>query len=372
MPDISTFVLSRPDHSITAAGVGRAFPNAADAAAAAREGIVVVGAIGFDTTAPAALFSPQSVSRSGGPIPASTPPERAITTLATTPQPEVHRDRVAAAVDLINAGEAEKIVLARSVTLRSETPLDPSELLANFAAGNPDGNAFGVDLSACGDADFDGTWLLGSSPELLIRKQGRTVTCHPYAGSIPRQQDPVADTTAGQRLLESPKDLAEHAFVVDYLRDALTPLCSELDASHTPNLLSTNEIWHLSTPITGTLRDENTTALDLALALTPTPAVGGTPKDSATSIIAKLEEPRGFYAGAVGWCDENGDGEWMVSIRCLQLAADRVTIRTWAGGGIVAASEPQAELDETTAKLRTVLRALGAQPAPHGDGQPSA
>ncbi|MFW0788492.1 isochorismate synthase [Gordonia sp. CPCC 205333] len=371
MSDISTFVLSRPHHSITAAGIDRAFPDSADAARAARDGVLVVGAIGFDPTAPAALFSPRSVRRTNASISAIAPVDRRFTTVAATPEPKVHRDRVAAVVDMIDAGDAQKVVLARSVTLRSETPLDPTELVANFAAGNPDGNAFGVDLSACGDAEFADHWFIGSSPELLIRKQGRTITCHPYAGSTPRQQDPAVDRAAGQALLKSAKDLAEHAFVVDYLRDALAEFCSELDAPYTPDLLSTKEIWHLATPISGTLRDEDTTALDLALALTPTPAVGGTPKDIAAAIIAKLEEPRGFYAGAVGWCDENGDGEWMVSIRCLQLEADRVTVRTWAGGGIVAASDPQAELDETSAKLRTVLRALGAPPAA-GAVQPNA
>ncbi|NMO03591.1 isochorismate synthase [Gordonia sp. TBRC 11910] len=348
---------------MTALGVDRAFPKASDAAAAARAGRMIVGAIGFDPDSPAALFSPRSVVRSDRPVPSSTPRARGISSVATIPAPATHRDRVAAVIDMIDAGDAEKVVLARSLTLRADVPLDPAELLGNFAAGNPAGNTFGVDLSPCGDPDYTDNWFLGSTPELLIRKAGRTVTCHPYAGSAARQADPADDAAAGQALLDSAKDRAEHAFVVDYLRASLAAFCSELDAPTTPKLLSTNEIWHLATPITGTLRDDATTALDLALALTPTPAVGGTPKDAATAIIAKVEEPRGFYAGAVGWCDENGDGEWMVSIRCLQLAADRVTIQTWAGGGIVAASDPQAELDETTAKFRTVLRALGATKA---------
>lgn len=358
-PIPTTFVLSRATRSVTAFGVAQAFPDVDDAVAAARAGRRIVGAIAFAPTAPAALFSPVAVDVDAAPLPQSPPPPRTFTTVAHTPSPDVHRDRVAAVIEMIDAGEAQKVVLARSVTLRGDAPLDPAELIANFAAGSPQGNAFGVDLSPCGIAGFDGHWFIGSTPELLIRKEGRTVTCHPYAGSAPRRADRAADAAAGQALLNSTKDLAEHAFVVDYLRTELGRFCSDLTAPDQPTLLATNEVWHLATPISGVLTDADTTVLDLALALTPTPAVGGSPRDAATAIIDEVEEPRRFYAGAIGWCDEHGDGEWMVSIRCLELAADRVTVQTWAGGGIVAASDPQAELDETTAKLQTVLRALG-------------
>ncbi|MBU3752101.1 MAG: isochorismate synthase, partial [Mycobacterium sp.] len=120
-------------------------------------------------------------------------------------------------------------------------------------------------------------------------------------------------------------------------------------------------LWHLSTPISGTLRGRSTTALDLALALHPTPAVGGVPTAAAVDLIEELEGDRGFYAGAVGWCDAGGDGRWVVAIRGAQLSADRRTALAQAGGGIVAESDPDEEVAETTAKFRTVLAALGVR-----------
>ena len=120
-------------------------------------------------------------------------------------------------------------------------------------------------------------------------------------------------------------------------------------------------MWHLSTPITGRLREPSTTALDLALALHPTPAVGGVPAAAASELITELEGDRGFYAGAVGWCDAAGDGRWVVSIRCAQLSADRRTAEARSGGGIVAESDPDDEVAETTTKFRTMMSALGVQ-----------
>ena len=118
-------------------------------------------------------------------------------------------------------------------------------------------------------------------------------------------------------------------------------------------------MWHLYTPITGRLREKSTTALDLAVALHPTPAVGGVSATAAAELIDELEGDRGFYAGAVGWCDQRGDGRWVVSIRCAQLSADRRTVDAHSGGGIVVESDPDDEVAETTTKFNTILSALG-------------
>ena len=123
----------------------------------------------------------------------------------------------------------------------------------------------------------------------------------------------------------------------------------------------TNEMIHLGTAIEGTLLDPDYSALDLALMLHPTPAICGTPTDDALGIITQVEEPREFYAGAVGWCDANGDGEYMVAIRCC-VVEDHCA-RAWAGGGIVGSSDPEAEAAETSAKLQTALRALNVPAA---------
>ncbi|WP_280195663.1 isochorismate synthase, partial [Nocardia farcinica] len=159
-------------------------------------------------------------------------------------------------------------------------------------------------------------------------------------------------------LLDSAKNREEHSYVIEWIRDVLTPLCTELRIPEGPRLVETHDVWHLATPIVGTLREPAPTALDLAVLLHPTPAVCGTPTAAALETITRVEGDRGFYGGAVGWCDADGDGTWVVAIRCAELAADGRSLRAYAGGGIVAASQPQAELDETTAKLRTFLGGL--------------
>ena len=116
----------------------------------------------------------------------------------------------------------------------------------------------------------------------------------------------------------------------------------------------------MCTPIVGRLRDASTNALELALALHPTPAGGGVPAAKAAALIAELEGDRGFYAGATGWCDSRGDGMWVVSIRCAQLSADGRRARAYSGGGIVAESDVADELAETSTKFATILSALGA------------
>ena len=118
----------------------------------------------------------------------------------------------------------------------------------------------------------------------------------------------------------------------------------------------------ITTPITGKIRERSNTALDLAIALHPTPAVGGVPAAAAADLINELEGDRGFYAGAIGWCDQRGDGRWVVSIRGAQLSADRRTADAHSGGGIVAESDPDDEVAETTTKFNTILSALGVQP----------
>ena len=146
------------------------------------------------------------------------------------------------------------------------------------------------------------------------------------------------------------------------MREALDPLCVDLQIAQEPQLSKTAAVWHLYTPITGKLREKSTTALDLAIALHPTPAVGGVPATAAAELINELEGDRGFYAGAIGWCDQRGDGRWVVSIRGAQLSADRRTADAHSGGGIVAESDPDDEVAETTTKFNTILSALGVQP----------
>ncbi|MGN0101550.1 MAG: isochorismate synthase MenF [Dietzia sp.] len=358
------FLLSRPTGSLRTQGALSAFTDPADAALALRAGScrLVVGAIGFEPDAPAALVEPDVVVRTDGPL---EPPAyfRAMRTRARVaeevPTAAEHRARVSTAISGVRAGELDKVVLARAVRLEAEEPIDPHAVCAALIDASPAADGYLVDLSPAGGR-YSGRVLVGSSPELLVRRRGDLVECHPLAGSAPRSADPAADQAAGRALRASGKDASEHAFVVDSLARSLAPLCTDLEIPERPSLTSTREMWHLGTRIRGRIADPRTTALDLALAVHPTPAVCGTPTDAARRLIAGIEGDRGFYAGAVGWSDAGGDGDWMVTIRCVEIDADRAGAIAWAGGGLVADSEPDDEVAETGAKLRTVLRAVGA------------
>jgi isochorismate synthase len=352
-----SFLLSGPSGTVRADGSARQFATRGPAVDAARTGSPVVGAFAFEAEGPAALSIPDRLARDPHPLAGRAQLNHPVTLRGSRPDADTHRARVAAVRDWIAAGRADKVVLARAVELAAASPVDEHALVEALAGGNAEHNAFCVDLSAAGPSYQDRA-LIGASPELLVSKRGARVYAHPYAGSAPRSTDPETDRAAAQELSASAKDHAEHRFVVDYLRAALAPFCAEVQAPGTPVLLATGEVWHLATPIVGTLADPSITSLELALALHPTPAVCGTPTDAAAAIIADIEGPRGFYSGAIGYNTPDGDGDWMVAIRCAELSADRRTLTAHAGGGIVAQSDPDAELAETTTKFATILRAL--------------
>jgi isochorismate synthase len=362
---VPSFVLSGPPGTVLAEGVRAAHPDIAAAQSALRTGAapMMVGAIPFDVASPAALWVPEAVHTLDAlPDWASAPPP-AVTRTEPLPDPPTHRARVARAIECLQAPDAllHKVVLARALRLRADAPWDPRTVLRRLLAADPAAYGYLVDLSPAGDR-YAGTTLVGASPELLVARAGDRVTCRPFAGSAPRSADPDTDTANGQALAESGKNRHEHQLVIDVMRTALDPLCVDLQIAPEPELHGTDALWHLSTPVTGRLRETSTTALDLALALHPTPAVGGVPASAAAALIGELEGERGFYAGAVGWCDAAGDGRWVVSIRGAQLSADRRSALAHSGGGIVAESDADDELDETTTKFRTILSGLGVTP----------
>jgi isochorismate synthase len=356
-----TFVMAGRDGVLVADGVTTAYPRLDDARAAlaAGECPMIVGALPFDVTRPAALMSP-ALARRTETLPdwtTSTTPSVRIT--ETVPAPEEHRARIATALEQLRDPDSplHKVVLARALHLVADAPLDPRAIIRRLAE-DASATTYFVDLSTAGEG-YAGTALVGASPELLVARRGDVVTCRPFAGSAPRSADPETDQANGAALADSAKDLHEHRLVVDQIYTALQPLCVDLDVAPTPELSSTSAVWHLNTPITARLRETTTTALDLAVALHPTAAVGGVPTAEAVDLIAELEGDRGFYAGAVGWCDERGDGTWVVSIRCAELSADRRVAVARSGGGIVAESDPDDEVAETNTKFRTILTALG-------------
>lgn len=359
------FLLSRAHGSVRTQGIVEQVSDPWLAAEQLRIGAyrMIVGALPFDLDAPAALTVPRDVIRSNHPLepPAHyrwNAPRLHAKVVAQDPEPAEHVERVDAAIRTIANSGLEKVVLARAVELEIDPPIDPLLLAARLIDGSPNRDGFVVDLSPAG-TEYEGKLLIGSSPEMLVRRRGNTVEAFPLAGSLPRSRDKHVDDDNARRLADSVKNLAEHAFVVDDIAANLAPLCSRLDVPDTPELLSTSEMWHLATHIRGTLKDPSLSALDLALVVHPTPAICGTPMESAFGVIQAVETDRGFYSGAVGWCDSDGDGEFVVSIRCAEIDTAGSVARLWAGGGIVEHSNPEEELAETQAKMGTVLRAFG-------------
>lgn len=320
---------------------------------------IVVGAIPFDDDAPTQLIVPVTVRWATAAQPAAAPVSGNGTVPAyairPVPEPADYLHGVRRALDRVAGGELDKVVLARSLHLTASTAIDVRRLLANLASRDPNGYTFAVDLPG-------GRTLLGASPELLLSRRGDRVLARPLAGSAARAGSPDSDARRGRDLLESTKDRHEHAVVVDAIAATLGRYCRQLSVPAAPSLVRTAAMWHLASTITGRLTDPGTSALALASALHPTPAVCGTPVGPARAAIRDLESfDRGFYTGMVGWMDASGDGEWVVTIRCGE--ADQHSLRLYAGAGIVAGSRPDDELAETSAKFRTLLSAMGVAQA---------
>ncbi|AJR18664.1 isochorismate synthase [Pimelobacter simplex] len=278
------------------------------------------------------------------------------------PTADAYAGMVEAALAKIATGALHKVVLGRCLDVVSTPPLVPAEIIDRLLTTRPGRYVFSVPLVPGTDAGppSDGPILVGASPELLVRREGLSISCTPLAGSVPRSADPDEDARRAEGLRQSAKDLAEHAFVVEAIVHALKEVCVEIEYPATPELLSTDTVWHLATPIRARLADgvDGPSALRLAQLLHPTPAVGGVPTAAANAVIADLEgDLRDWFAGCVGWVDGRGDGEFAVTIRAAVMDGPR--LRLFAGAGIVAGSEPASEVRETGAKLATMARVTG-------------
>lgn len=279
------------------------------------------------------------------------------------PTADEYAGMVEAALAKIADGSLHKVVLGRCLDVVSDPPLVPAEIIDRLLTTRPGRYVFAVPLvpgTGDGRAPDDGPILVGASPELLVRREGVEISCTPLAGSVPRSADPDEDARRAAGLQHSDKDLAEHAFVVEAIVHALKEVCVEIEYPATPELMSTDTVWHLATPIHARLADaaDGPSALRLAQLLHPTPAVGGVPTAAANAVIADLEgDLRDWFAGCVGWVDGDGDGEFAITIRAAVMDGPR--LRLFAGAGIVAGSDPAAEVRETGAKLATMARVTG-------------
>jgi menaquinone-specific isochorismate synthase len=256
---------------------------------------------------------------------------------------------VATAVRRIDAGDLDKVVLARDLLVTADRPLDPRRLLLRLAERFPDTWTFAVE------------GLLGATPELLLRRTGRQLDARVLAGTAPRGAG-ADDVRLAAGLEASVKDHAEHAYAVASLADALRPFVDHLHVPERPDVLTLPNVRHLASDVHGRQRDADATGLlELVAAVHPTAAVCGSPTPAAARLITELEGmDRGRYAGPVGWLDARGDGEFGLALRCAQLtgADEGRQARLFAGCGIVSGSDPIAELAETQAKLAAFQAAL--------------
>jgi menaquinone-specific isochorismate synthase len=254
---------------------------------------------------------------------------------------------VADAVKRIADGELEKVVLARDLVAEAASAVDPRWPLARLAERYP----------RCWTFSVGG--LIGATPEMLVRLERGLITSRVLAGTIRRTGDDEHDLALAASLARSSKDLEEHEYAVRSVAHALESHCSSMNVPETPFVLHLANVMHLATDVTGVAAN-GFSSLSLAAALHPTAAVCGTPTDPARRVIRDIEQmDRGSYAGPVGWIDAAGDGEWGIALRCAQIdPEDPARLRLFAGCGIVAGSDPEAELAESAAKLVPMRDAL--------------
>ena len=261
--------------------------------------------------------------------------------------PADYAHAVAEAVKRIGAGEVDKVVLARDLVATASAPIDPRWLLRRLAER------------------YENTWvfsvagLVGATPELLVRRDQGLITSRVLAGTIRRTGDDAKDLALAASLARSSKDLEEHEYAVRSVADALAPHCSSMNVPEAPFVLHLPNVMHLATDVAAVSVDD-ASSLTLAASLHPSAAVGGTPTSRAVELIGELEHmDRGRYAGPVGWMDASGDGAWGIALRSGAFApGDASQIRLYAGCGIVAGSDPEAEVAESTAKLIPMRDAL--------------
>ncbi|GLB58618.1 isochorismate synthase [Cytobacillus sp. NCCP-133] len=263
--------------------------------------------------------------------------------------PEKWMSIVEAIVDELKAGSLKKVVLARESRLVFEKPIEIESVLSNLMKLQRESFTFAF--------ESNGDCFIGASPERLIKKYGENVFTTCLAGSIPRGRNEKDDNILGEALLSDQKNLTEHQYVVDMIKDAMEESCTEVELPKEPQIMKMRDIQHLYTPVIGKTRGD-ASLLALVDRLHPTPALGGLPKKEAVEKIREAEElDRGFYAAPLGWMDFRGNGEYAVAIRSGLIQGNEASI--FAGCGVVQDSNAESEYQETKIKFRPMLTALG-------------
>lgn len=332
------------------------------------ENAIVIGAIPFDQDerahltlstnsifcikAPKAAHSPSTDTAK---MTSTNPLSQSRVSIVSDPDKRIFKSNVVNAIARMKTSQLRKVVLSRTLQLTSDSSIAIGPIIDYLETRNPHGFTFSINFK---DREKRNKTLVGASPELLISVHDGKVIAHPMAGSEPRSGNEKLDQSLREQLLASKKDRYEHKLVVDQVAKQLTYFCRDLVVPETPAVIETPTMLHLATEIRGELRDRNLSSLNLALALHPTPAVCGYPTHAARQTIGDLEHhQRGLFCGIVGWCDTQGNGEWVVTIRCATIANNQATL--FAGAGIVEGSCPEKEWRETGAKFNTMLNAFG-------------
>ncbi|MFT7681886.1 MAG: isochorismate synthase [Moritella dasanensis] len=315
---------------------------------------VLFGVVPFNQDYPTQLIIPETLYVSSSPR-AQKKPLAPLSQANVVSQPTGHhyKQGVANILEMFNQNILSKVVLSRSVEVATELEINQSDLLHNLLAINSRGYTFAADLAS-------GSKLMGASPELLIAKRGSHMISNPLAGSRPKSLSAAENLTAKESLLNTGKDLHEHGLVVEEVEKVMSKYCRNLYTPMVPSVIETESMLHLSTVLEGQADLDDLSVLQVAAELHPTPAVCGHPRHSAYEAIKHLETfERGYFTGMIGWCDSRGNGQWVVTIRCAEVKSNQMKI--FAGAGIVSESQPQSELDETCAKMKTILSAAGIQ-----------
>jgi len=257
------------------------------------------------------------------------------------------KKRVGQAIEKIESGSVEKVVLARDLIATADADIDARLILRSLAENYPATWVFSV------------AGLIGATPELLLRLSRGMVTSRVLAGTIPKTGDDSKDLALAGSLARSSKDLEEHEFAVRSVAEALEPFCSSTNVPDAPFVLHLANVMHLATDVTGALIEskKDIDVFSLLKSLHPSAAVCGTPRNKAFDVIEEIEGMnRGRYAGPVGWVDARGDGELGIALRSGQIDSNQ--IRIFAGCGIVSGSNPDVEVAESLAKFAAMQSAL--------------
>lgn len=286
--------------------------------------------------------------RLDAPLPLLDPHPTAHAEIRSARPPREFEAAVEGATARIADGEFSKVVLAREVIVSAGAAHDPAAIFGGMREQFPACFCF-----CCGTPEAA---FIGASPELLVRRAGASVSTVALAGSTRRSSDPAVDDHLGEQLLRSDKNRREQWIVAERIVRALRPHAVWVEAASEPEIVKVANIQHLATPVIAQLAEPHS-AIEMAGLLHPTPAVGGEPWPAASSAIAALEGmDRGWYAAPVGWMDATEDGEFCVALRSA-LLRDREA-HLFAGVGVVAGSDPEAELAETEVKLQALLPLL--------------